>query len=205
MFKRVERRQKRKAKEEELGIDEEMKEAMGLGAQDTDSSESDSNSDDSDSGSEASGDGTNSKFLSKPVKGGLKRKRDEESDAEDHGLEADEGIEVDDEEAEEAEEGEEAESDEEDEEEDQPSMTVSEALQNPLHLVSLDPEIRTCVVCPGKLLKNTKMVEVHMTSNVCHPFSYCTYACSLLRVRYQSVNSYCPFAYVGTFTALQET
>ncbi|KAH8825300.1 hypothetical protein DL96DRAFT_176307 [Flagelloscypha sp. PMI_526] len=45
MFKRVERRQRRKAKEEELGLDEDTKEFLGL--QDTDSDESNSSEEDS--------------------------------------------------------------------------------------------------------------------------------------------------------------
>jgi hypothetical protein len=50
MFKRVNKRIKRKEEEEKLGIDEEMKEVMGL--QDTDSSESDTADSDSDSDKE---------------------------------------------------------------------------------------------------------------------------------------------------------
>lgn len=171
MFKRVERRQKRKEKEEELGLDEEMKEVMGL--QDTDSSESDSNSDDnSDSDSEAPGEEGDA--TSKPVKreGSLKRKRGAESDEEEGSEEDDdEGEEVglDGEVDEDGEEGEEEEEEDGTDEDDEPLMSISAALQNPLHVVSLDPEIRTCVVCPGKLLKNAKMIEVHMASNVCLP------------------------------------
>lgn len=47
MFKRVDRRLKRKAEQEELGIDSELKEALGI--PDTDSDESDSSDDDEES------------------------------------------------------------------------------------------------------------------------------------------------------------
>ncbi|KAG6841443.1 hypothetical protein C0991_011113 [Blastosporella zonata] len=55
MFKRVEKRQRKKEEEEELGLDEDMKEVLGI--HDTDSEESASDSDDSDSDAdEGSGD-----------------------------------------------------------------------------------------------------------------------------------------------------
>lgn len=168
MFKRVARRQKRKEEEEDLGLTEEMKEVMGM--QDTDSSESDSNSDDnSDSDSEGSGEDI-------PKLKGQKRKRGVENE-EELGSELTEGSEGEDGELEgelEEDDGEEEGQDEEEgesDEDEEPTMSISAALQNPLHVVSLDPEIRTCVVCPGKLLKNAKMIEVHMASNVCLPFS----------------------------------
>ena len=51
MFKRVEKRIWKKEKEEELGLDSEMKEVLGL--QDTDSEESDSSSDNDSDGSDS--------------------------------------------------------------------------------------------------------------------------------------------------------
>lgn len=179
MFKRVTRRQKRKEEEEDLGLTEEMKEVMGM--QDTDSSESDSNSDD-DSDSDSEGSGEDEKV---PKFKGQKRKRGAE-DEEELGPELEEGTEGDDGELDgeveeddgEKEEQEEEEQEGESDEDEEPTMSISAALQNPLHVVSLDPEIRTCVVCPGKLLKNAKMIEVHMASNVCLPLSS---FCSSLR------------------------
>lgn len=172
MFKRVARRQKRKEEEEELGLDEEMKEVMGL--QDTDSSESESDSDDdSASGSEGSVEGKQSPSRLSKIKG-QKRKRGKESDEEEQDSDLDEGIEGDDVELDGEVDEDDVEEDQDEQEEesgedDEPTMSISAALQNPLHVVSLDPEIRTCVVCPGKLLKNAKMIEVHMASNV-RPF-----------------------------------
>jgi hypothetical protein len=57
MFKRVAKRVKRKEEEEALGLDEDMKEALGMHDTDSDESESDSSEDD-DSQSEAGSDGT---------------------------------------------------------------------------------------------------------------------------------------------------
>jgi hypothetical protein len=45
-------------------------------------------------------------------------------------------------------------------------MNMEEALRDPIYLVSLDPEVKACIICPGKLLKNTKMSDIHMSSNV---------------------------------------
>ena len=53
-----------------------------------------------------------------------------------------------------------------DEDEDEAPMSVSEALKNPLWHVSLEPEVKACAACPGKLLKNPVMIEVHMKSGV---------------------------------------
>lgn len=46
-------------------------------------------------------------------------------------------------------------------------ITVSEALNDPVFIVSLNPDIKECIVCPGKLLKSTVMVEKHKFSNAC--------------------------------------
>ena len=125
MFKRVDKRRRKKEEEEKLGLDEEVKEILGI--QDTDSEESESDSDD--------GEG-------------------EESVAE---------------EEEEEEEEEEMDSNEEDEEDDREEdpITVSQALKDPLYNVSVLPDIKACIVCPGKLLKSVKMVQLHRTSNAC--------------------------------------
>ncbi|THG97338.1 hypothetical protein EW026_g4635 [Hermanssonia centrifuga] len=55
---------------------------------------------------------------------------------------------------------------EEDEEEEDklPPMSVTEAVRDPLYIVSLDPEVRECILCPGKLLKNPTMSEAHKSS-----------------------------------------
>ncbi|TFK49966.1 hypothetical protein OE88DRAFT_1661429 [Heliocybe sulcata] len=150
MFKRVEKRIKKAEQEEELGLDEEMKAALGLNNVDTDSDESDSDSA-SGSGSEADSgddDGGNTR----------KRKRAEDDDGEDQDSEDEEGEEEEDESA-----------DEEDGDDVPPntvpfSMTIADALSNPTYIQVVDPEIQACIVCPGKLLKNQKMTDVHLAS-----------------------------------------
>ena len=57
--------------------------------------------------------------------------------------------------------------DEDDEKDEDPSLTVSQALKDPLYIVSILPDVRACIVCPGKLLKSVKMVQLHRTSNAC--------------------------------------
>lgn len=131
MFKRVQKRQRKQEKEEELGLDSELKEVLGL--QDTDSEESDSGSDDSsdESGSEDEGDAIASGEEDQ------EELEEMESDAEDSA-----------------------------EEDEIPPMSVMEAVSDPLYVVSLDPDVRACILCPGKLLKNTRMSDIHKASKV---------------------------------------
>lgn len=52
---------------------------------------------------------------------------------------------------------------------DGPPMGVMSATTNPIYDVpgtSSTQNFRACIVCPGKLLKHTKMVEVHLESAV---------------------------------------
>ncbi|KAF5382144.1 hypothetical protein D9615_004420 [Tricholomella constricta] len=53
------------------------------------------------------------------------------------------------------------------EEAEQPVITIREALRDPVYLISLEPVVKACIVCPGKLLKGAKMVDLHRTSNAC--------------------------------------
>lgn len=129
MFKRVDRKRKKREEEEELGLDEDIKAIMGLN--DTDSEESASESDsssDRDLDAEQSG----------------------EEDLEEAGDETED-------------EGEDAEANEDDE----PPISLSEALRDPVYVVSLDPDVRACILCKGKVIKGTPMSQVHKTSTVC--------------------------------------
>jgi len=121
MFKRVEKRRRKKVEEEELGLDEDMKEILGI--HDTDSDESDSDSDQSSAGY-------------------VENVQEDLSDTGGFG------------------EGPERDHDEDEEH----IITVQEALRDPIYLVSLQPQVKACIVCPGKLLKGVKMVELHRTS-----------------------------------------
>ena len=54
-----------------------------------------------------------------------------------------------------------------------PRITVQEALRDPLYIVSVQPLVKACLLCPGKLLKSTTMMELHRKSNACTiPFFY---------------------------------
>lgn len=128
MFKRVEKRRRKRQEEDDLGLDEEKKEILGI--HDTDSDESDSDSEDhqsTDGGEEDDLDGFD---------GELSDQEESEPQSDDH---------VD----------------------EKPPITVQEALRDPLYIVSLQPVIKACIVCPGKLLKSTKMVDLHKKSNAC--------------------------------------
>jgi len=127
MFKRVEKRFKRKQQEDELGIDEEMKDIFGLN--NTDSDESSSDDDD-------------------PSDGHLLEDEDTELGGADENLDSDAG-------------------ENKQRVDERTLITVSEALNDPIFIASLDPEIKECIICPGKLLKGSVMVEKHKSSNAC--------------------------------------
>lgn len=51
-------------------------------------------------------------------------------------------------------------------EEDEDEMTVGQALIDPLYLASsIQPDVKACIICPGKVLKGSKMEELHFASN----------------------------------------
>ena len=54
-------------------------------------------------------------------------------------------------------------------EEDEAPLTLSEALKDPLYIIEEEPEVKGCIVCPGKLLKNPVMIDVHLQSGVSLP------------------------------------
>ena len=124
--------------EEELGIDADMKEVLGM--QDTDSEESDSDSD-SDASSDAGSGSDEEGFMDEDI-------GDVEEDAESESGEIQD-----------AEDAEDADED--------PFISVASALEDPIYVVSIQPEVKSCIVCPGKLLKNPEMTKTHITSNAC--------------------------------------
>ncbi|KAF7791207.1 hypothetical protein EIP86_002220 [Pleurotus ostreatoroseus] len=134
MFKRVEKRRRRQEEEEALGLDSDLKEVLGL--QETDSEESESSSDEQSEGSGDEEDGSDLELEGADV--------DEEEDGpEDSEDDEDEGSE---------------------DEIEIPLMSVTEAVRDPVYLVSLDPDIKACILCPGKALKNPVMADVHKAS-----------------------------------------
>lgn len=138
MFKRVEKRRLKKAEEEELGIDEDMKEILGM--HDTDSEES--ASEESDSDDEEDDDDDERENIAEEdaesSEGGRSVNEDEDGDEGDD-----------------------------DEDAEDPNVTVRQALLDSVYVVSILPEVKACVVCPGKLLKGAKMVQLHRVSNAC--------------------------------------
>jgi hypothetical protein len=165
MFKRVAKRVKRQEEEEALGLDEDMKEALGM--QDTDSEESDSDSN-SNGESDEEVEGVHSIHACGDTHVHATTSSAKGSQASMDGIpkgDADEGMDSESEVDRDEEEGEEDAESETSEVLNAP-MNLEEALRDPVHLISLDPEVKECIVCPGKLLKNTKMVEVHVSANV---------------------------------------
>jgi len=135
MFKRARRGIEKSEKEHKLGLTSEVKEELGLNVDDTESS--------SESGSESSG--------SERPRGKRKRLLKDVGGDDDVGESDSRGSE--------GEEEENSEPDEGDEMGTEGGPTVDSALKDPLFFVSED--LQACVVCPGKLLKNQRMVELH--------------------------------------------
>ncbi|TFK33206.1 hypothetical protein BDQ12DRAFT_715951 [Crucibulum laeve] len=141
MFKRVEKRRRKKEEEEDLGLDDDMKEVLGMN--DTDSDESDS--DNSDSASEGEEEGESLVFEMEGEDG----EDEEDEDIRDE----EEGVEN------------EGEDEEESDEEEDPAISIQEALRDPVYLISIQPDVKACIVCPGKLLKGRDMTDLHRNSN----------------------------------------
>lgn len=150
MFKRVDRRRKRKEIEESLGLDDDERGVFGL--HDTDSSESESDASDSasTSSSATSSHGHRIQLKNKRKRGATSHSNGESSEDED---------------------GEPVTEDEEDEEGSSehpavPQLTIASALKEPVRLIHPDPEAWVCAFCPGKILKHVAMVKVHEASRV---------------------------------------
>lgn len=47
------------------------------------------------------------------------------------------------------------------------SISVAEALKDPIYLISFNPTVHGCVLCKGKLIKNPRMAVLHQNANVC--------------------------------------
>ena len=143
MFKRIEKKAKKRKRDEELGLDDEAKQVLGL--QDTDSDESESDSDlGSDSGDGEDGSDSDSGSEAEMLTEWL----GEDNDSGDELRSDEEGL------------------DSEDEFEDDPPLSLGEATNDPIYQTSEDYDMQACIVCPQKALKNPKMVEVHLQSTV---------------------------------------
>jgi hypothetical protein len=129
MFKRVEKRRKKLEEEQELGLDDHLKEMLGIPATDSEESDSDDSSDDSNEEGSEERDG----WLN--YDGQSVGEVDEEDEEDEDGVE-------------------------------QLPISVREALKDPLYPAPGRAEAKLCLVCPGKLLKNSSMVVVHIASSV---------------------------------------
>ena len=143
-----------------MGLDEEMKQVLGL--QDTDSDES-SDSSDSDSDGHPNVDSDSEEEIADEdadPTGHLYRKRKRATQslaslADSDGLHKESEF-----------------SDVEDEvdgNEDGPPMSVMAATTDPIYDLPNTPQaldLRACIICPGKVIKNPKMAEAHLKSSV---------------------------------------
>jgi hypothetical protein len=149
MFKRVDRRLKRREIEETLGLDDDERGIFGLHDTDSSESESESNADESVSSSATSSDGHRTQ---------RKRKRGTSQASND-----DESNDI-----------ENSEPSTDDEEDENGSgrhrtalrVTIASALKEPVRLILTEPETWVCTFCPGKILKHVAMVKVHEASRV---------------------------------------
>lgn len=62
------------------------------------------------------------------------------------------------------EDGDEMEEDDASDDEEETPILLSEALRDPIYIVSLDPDVRACILCKGKVIKGTQMSTVHKAS-----------------------------------------
>ncbi|KAH7341490.1 hypothetical protein B0J17DRAFT_262532 [Rhizoctonia solani] len=155
MYKRINKRIRKKEKEEALGLDDETKDMLGI--PETDSDESDSSDEEqSDNGSEES----DVEGETKPLGARIQRRPEQLSESGRSDVESLSGIEDSEEEGDGEEMDEDADGDE-----DEPPMTILEALQNPLYSIQKGSELQRCILCPGKELKHAKMASVHVESS----------------------------------------
>ncbi|KAH9960894.1 hypothetical protein BC827DRAFT_371188 [Russula dissimulans] len=156
MFKRIDRRRKRKEEEETLGLDEGERGVFGL--HDTDSSESDTDSSESASASSSSS-ATSSDQHGTRSRNKRKRGSSSSSSSDESGGDEDGGLATDDEEV------------EDDQNSDRAlnptlTLTIRSALREPVRLIRLHPEAWVCAFCPGRILKHATMVKVHEASRI---------------------------------------
>lgn len=155
MFKRITKKQKKQEIDDELGLDEDTKQMFGMHDTDSDesnSSDSEEDSDLSDGGSDLDDDLDRNSTADMTMEwlDAAREGSEDEDDTDEEGLDLDEQL------------------------DDEPPLPLSEAVKNPIYLVSMDQDIRACIACPSKLLKNNKMVELHIESAVrwSHLFSF---------------------------------
>ena len=146
-----------------MGLDEDMKQVLGL--QDTDSDESLDSSSDSESDNHSAVDFDSEEIDGEDaaLTGHLDRKRKRPTRSLDSASDSD-GI------HEESEYSDlEEELDDDDDDKTGPPMSVMAATTDPIYDIPNSPQtldLRACIICPGKVIKNQKMAKVHLESSV---------------------------------------
>lgn len=147
MFKRIEKRRKRREEEIKLGIDDVTRDVLGLNDTDSEESESDSDLPSDAFQGESEAEGSEDESESEEAWGGIGGGGlDVESDA----------------------------SEEEEEEADAgprhiafPVVTAQQALDDPIYAHPTQDNVQLCSICPGRTLINTQTISQHLASKAC--------------------------------------
>ena len=147
MFKRIEKRRKRREEEIKLGIDDVTRDVLGLNDTDSEESESDSDLPSDAFQGESEAEGSEDESENEEAWGGIGGGGlDVESDA----------------------------SEEEEEEADAgprhiafPVVTAQQALDDPIYAHPTQDNVQLCSICPGRTLINTQTISQHLASKAC--------------------------------------
>ncbi|KIY51981.1 hypothetical protein FISHEDRAFT_70218 [Fistulina hepatica ATCC 64428] len=136
MYKRIDRKYKKRQEEEELGLDDDMKEVLGM--HDTDSDESESDGDETDSNTAGASENEEvDVFEDGEASGG--NANDDEQNSDLDSADTDSNL--------------------------RSGVSVKDALSNPIHDASDESESQCCLLCPRKVLKGAEMVNLHLKSH----------------------------------------
>lgn len=150
MFKRIEKRRKRREEEIKLGIDNVTRDVLGLNDTDSEESESDSDLPSDAFQGESEAEGSEDESESEEAWGGIGGGGlDAESDA----------SEEEEEEAEEADAGPRHIA--------FPVVTAQQALDDPIYAHPTQDNVQQCSICPGRTLINTQTISQHLASKAC--------------------------------------
>ena len=149
MFKRIEKRRKRREEEIKLGIDDVTRDVLGLNDTDSEESESDSDLPSDAFQGESEAEGSEDESENEEAWGGIGGGGlDAESDASE-------------------EEEEEAEADAGPRHIAFPVVTAQQALDDPIYAHPTQDNVQLCSICPGRTLINTQTISQHLASKAC--------------------------------------
>lgn len=149
MFKRIEKRRKRREEEIKLGIDDVTRDVLGLNDTDSEESESDSDLPSDAFQGESEAEGSEDESESEEAWGGIGGGGlDAESDASE-------------------EEEEEAEAEAGPRHIAFPVVTAQQALDDPIYAHPTQDNVQLCSICPGRTLINTQTISQHLASKAC--------------------------------------